>query len=48
MALNAYQVMEHRIVALRIMKSLGIKAAAGYLRNRKYSVEAAIWVLLRH
>lgn len=29
-----------------IKKTLGIKAAAGYLRNREYSVEAAVYILL--
>lgn len=47
MSINVYQVAEHRLVALQIKKSLGLKRAAGYLRNRGYSVEAAVWILLR-
>lgn len=32
--------------ALHIKKTLGLRAAAGYMRNRAWSVEAAQWVLL--
>lgn len=30
-----------------IRRSLGVRCAAGYLRNRGWSVEAARWVLFR-
>lgn len=33
--------------ALSIMKSIGVRRAAGYLRNRRWSIEAALWELLR-
>lgn len=32
--------------AKRIQKSLGLPRAAGYLRNRQVSVEAAVYILL--
>lgn len=32
--------------ARNIQKTLGIPAAAGYLRNRQWSIEAAIYILL--
>lgn len=34
------------IRAKMIARTLGTKYAAGYMRNRGWSVEAAIWVLL--
>jgi hypothetical protein len=33
--------------ALRIKKNLGLRSAAGYMRNRKWSVEMAAWWLAR-
>lgn len=30
-----------------VMANLGIRAAAGMLRNKGYSVEAALWILLK-
>lgn len=33
--------------AAMIAKTLGIRRAAGYLRNRGWSLEGALWVLLR-
>ena len=33
--------------AKEIGKTLGIRRAAGYLRNRGWSLEGALWVLLR-
>lgn len=33
--------------ARSIAKTLGVRAAAGYLRNRNWSIEAALWILLR-
>lgn len=33
--------------AMSIKRTLGIKYAAGYLRNRGVSVEAACWMLTR-
>ena len=30
-----------------IRSSLGIRVAAGYLRNQGYTVEAALWMLTR-
>lgn len=32
--------------AIHIKRTLGIRAAAGYMRNRGYSCEAALWVLV--
>jgi hypothetical protein len=32
--------------ARNIRKSLGLKVAAKYLKNRGWSVEAAVWILL--
>lgn len=32
--------------ARQIAKSLGIRRAAGYLRNQGFSIEAARWILL--
>lgn len=32
--------------AQRMAKNLGTRAAAGYLRNRGVSLEAALWILL--
>jgi hypothetical protein len=32
--------------AVHIKRTLGIRAAAGYMRNRGWSCEAAVWVLL--
>lgn len=34
-------------VAITIAKSLGIKCAAGYLRNNGFSLESSLWILLR-
>lgn len=34
------------IKAKFIQRTLGNRVAAGYMRNRGWSVEAAIWVLL--
>ena len=31
--------------ARAIRKSLGIRAAAGFMRNRGWTVEATVWVL---
>lgn len=31
--------------AKHIKRTLGIKAAAGYLRNRKWSIESALFIL---
>ena len=33
--------------ATRIQQSLGVRAAAGYLRNRGWSLDSALWHLLR-
>jgi hypothetical protein len=33
--------------ARSIQKSLGVKFAAGYLRNRGFSLDAALWVLFQ-
>lgn len=30
-----------------IARSLGVRRAAGYLRNQGVSLEAALWILLR-
>ena len=30
-----------------IAKSLGVRYGAGYLRNRGYSIDAALWLLAR-
>ena len=30
-----------------ICRSLGVRSAAGYLRNRGYSLDAALWLLAR-
>ncbi|MFM6926974.1 MAG: hypothetical protein ACKOX6_00830 [Bdellovibrio sp.] len=32
--------------ALHIKRTIGLKAAIGYMRNRAWSPEAAVWVLL--
>lgn len=32
--------------AQRMARNLGYRAAAGYLRNRGVSLEAALWILL--
>ena len=34
-------------IAVAMSKSLGVKVAAGYLRNNGFSLEAAVWILLR-
>jgi hypothetical protein len=36
---------EHVIAALRIKNTLGVRCAAGYLRNRAYTAFAAVEVL---
>lgn len=33
------------IKAQKLIKQLGVRAAAGYLRNRGWSVEAALWII---
>ena len=33
--------------ALLIRKSLGVRTAAAYLRDRRWSIEAALWLLAR-
>ena len=33
--------------AKKLVKQLGMRAAAGYLRNRGYSIEAALRILLK-
>ncbi len=33
--------------ARRLHKTLGIRVAAGYLRNQNISAEGAVWILLR-
>jgi len=37
----------HILKAQAIAKSLGFRVAAGYLRNRNWSLEAARWILFR-
>lgn len=32
--------------AKKLMGQLGTRAAAGYLRNRGWSIEATLWILL--
>ena len=34
------------IKAKFLARTLGAKVAAGYLRNRNWSVEAAVWIIL--
>lgn len=34
-------------IAIGIAKSLGIKSAAGFLRNNGFSLEASLWLLCR-
>jgi hypothetical protein len=38
---------EHLSKAQRLMNNLGIRCAAGYLRNRGWSIETTLYVLLR-
>lgn len=33
------------IKANKLINQLGVRAAAGYLRNRGWSVEAALWII---
>lgn len=33
--------------ARRLARQLGYRVAAGYLRNRDWTLEAALWLLLR-
>lgn len=33
------------IKAKTLINQLGVRAAAGYLRNRGWSVEAALWII---
>jgi len=39
--------MEHIRKARLLKRQFGTRAAAGYLRNRNYSLEFALWVLVR-
>lgn len=31
--------------AKKLVKQLGVRAAAGYLRNRGWSLEASLWII---
>ena len=33
------------IKAKSLIKQLGVRAAAGYLRNRGWSLEASLWII---
>ena len=41
------QRMQHLSKAPKLRRSLGTRCAAGYLRNRGWSIDAALFVLLR-
>lgn len=34
-------------IAISLSKNLGFRVAAGYLRNNGFSLESAVWILLR-
>lgn len=36
----------HITIAKRLSGQLGYRSAAGYLRNRGWSLEAALWILI--
>ena len=46
--INSRSIHEYTHRAIAIKRTLGIRRAAGYLRNRGVSVEAAVWLLTRH
>lgn len=37
---------EHIIKAKKLMNQLGVRSAAGYLRNRGYDLKDTMWILL--
>lgn len=37
---------EHIVKAKKLMNQLGVRSAAGYLRNRGYNLKDTMWILL--